>query len=60
MGFIEVNNVVFCGVHDCEAVYMWDGKGKAATSPKKPCCRVATGFPRYCLRAAASATADRR
>lgn len=26
MGFREVDNVVFCGVPDCEAVYMWDGK----------------------------------
>lgn len=26
MGFIEVNNVVFCDNPDCEKVYMWDGK----------------------------------
>lgn len=25
MGFIKVESVVFCGVPDCEDVYMWDG-----------------------------------
>ena len=26
MGFRKVDNVIFCGIPDCEAVYMWDGK----------------------------------
>ena len=26
MGFIEVNNVVFCGNTDCEKVFTWDGQ----------------------------------